>query len=168
MLLKLENKYICIILCVILHAYDLRTYILFIFGMFDDNEDVEFFCEEVLTDIKSISSIRFIIENSQNIIVIFDSESSIKTLSEDVFKYLVNNNIKLYFIFERDTMVTAHLPQNIKDFIFNDSFDRPFGIKLDLHEQQIDLDSILDKIDQNGLESLTPEEKNFLDNFEKS
>ena len=146
----------------------MKTYILFIFGMFEDQEDVEFFCEDVLMDIKTIKSIRFIIENSQNIIVIFDADSDIKTLSEDVYQYLANNNIKLYFIFERDAMVTAHLPQNIKDFIFKDNGDEPFGIKLDFNTQQIDLDSVLDKIDLMGLESLTPEEKNFLDNFEKS
>jgi hypothetical protein len=31
----------------------------------------------------------------------------------------------------------------------------------------MDLDELLDKIEQMGIESLTPEEKNFLDNFAK-
>jgi hypothetical protein len=31
----------------------------------------------------------------------------------------------------------------------------------------MDLDDLLDKIEQMGIESLTPEEKNFLDNFAK-
>jgi hypothetical protein len=31
----------------------------------------------------------------------------------------------------------------------------------------MDLDELLDKIEQMGIESLTSEEKNFLDNFEK-
>ena len=31
----------------------------------------------------------------------------------------------------------------------------------------LDLDDLLDKIEQFGIDSLTKEEKNFLDNFEK-
>ena len=31
----------------------------------------------------------------------------------------------------------------------------------------MDLDDLLEKIEQMGIDSLTPEEKNFLDNFEK-
>ena len=145
----------------------MKTYILFIFGMFEDHEDVEFFCNDILSDIKTIKKLRYIIENSQNLIVIFDSDDNIKTLSNDVYKYLVNENIKLYFIFERDTMVTAHLPNNIKDFIFK-PVDDEFSVRLDYIGNDLDLDSLLDKIDQLGIDSLTPEEKNFLDNFENS
>ena len=32
----------------------MKVYILFLFGQFDDHEDVEFFCEEVLTDIETL------------------------------------------------------------------------------------------------------------------
>ena len=53
----------------------MKTYILFIFGMFDDHEDIEYFCTEVLAESKVIESVRFVIENSQNIIVIFESIS---------------------------------------------------------------------------------------------
>jgi hypothetical protein len=145
----------------------MKTYILFIFGMFDDHEDVEFFCSDILSEIKTIKKLRYIIENSQNLIVIFDSDDDIKTLSNDVYHYLVSENIKLYFIFERDTMVTAHLPKNIKDFIFK-PVDDEFEVRLDYNNIDLDLDSLLDKIDQMGIDSLTPEEKNFLGNFENS
>ena len=67
----------------------MKTYILFIFGMFDDYEDIEFFCENVLMDIKSIKSVKFIIENSQNIIVIFDSDKDYVSLSQDIFQHMV-------------------------------------------------------------------------------
>lgn len=145
----------------------MKTYILFIFGMFDDHEDVEFFCGDILSEIKTIKKIRYIIENSQNLIVIFDSDNDIKTLSNDVYHYLITENIKLYFIFERDTMVTAHLPKNIKEFIFKPADDEfNVNIRLDYDSRDLDLDSVLDKIDQMGIDSLTPEEKNFLDNFE--
>jgi hypothetical protein len=58
----------------------MKTYILFVFGMFDDHEDVEYFCADVLGDNPIINSVRYVIENSQNIIVIFDSDSDYKTI----------------------------------------------------------------------------------------
>lgn len=147
----------------------MKTFILFIFGMFEDNEDIEYFCNEILGESPIINSVRYVIENSQNIIVIFDSETDYKTLSQELYALLLNDNVKFYFIFDRDSMVTAHLPQQVKDFIF-----KPMGestvIKIDYQKEsntRLDLDELLDKIDQMGIESLTPEEKNFLDNFAK-
>jgi hypothetical protein len=145
----------------------MKTYILFIFGMFEDHEDVEYFCDEVLSQCNTIKSIRYVIENSQNIIVIFDSDINYKILSEDLFEYLITENVKLYFIFDRDTLVSAHLPKNIKDFIFKPEIEENY-IRLDYDSHKMDLDELLDKIESRGLESLTPEEKNFLDNFENS
>jgi hypothetical protein len=145
----------------------MKTYILFIFGMFEDQEDVEYFCDEVLSECKSIKSIRYVIENSQNLIVIFDSDINYKVLSEDLFDYIITENVKLYFIFERDTLVSAHLPKNIKDFIFRPEIEENY-IRSDYYSHKMDLDELLDKIELRGLESLTPEEKNFLDNFENS
>ena len=147
----------------------MKTFILFIFGMFDDNEDIEYFCNEILGESPIINSVRYVIENSQNIVVIFESETDYKTLSQELYVLLLNDNVKFYFIFDRDSMVTAHLPQQVKDFIF-----KPMGestvIKIDYQKEsntRLDLDELLDKIDQMGIESLTPEEKNFLDNFAK-
>ena len=42
-------------------------------------------------------------------------------------------------------------------------------INIEYHKNKpiLDLDDLLDKIEQFGIESLTIEEKNFLDNFEK-
>jgi len=51
----------------------MNTYILFLYGSFEDREDIEFFCSEIFPS-ESIISIKYIIENNQNIIVIFDSE----------------------------------------------------------------------------------------------
>ena len=44
----------------------MKTFILFIFGMFEDNEDIEYFCTEVLDESPVIKQVRFIIENSEN------------------------------------------------------------------------------------------------------
>ena len=147
----------------------MKTFILFIFGMFEDHEDIEYFCTEVLADTSTINSVRYVIENSQNIIVIFDSESDYKTLSQDLYTTLTNDNVKFYFIFDRDSLVTAHLPQEVKDFIFKPSTDSSM-IKIEYNKnptKKMDLDDVLDKIEQTGIDSLTPEEKNFLDNFAK-
>jgi hypothetical protein len=147
----------------------MKTFILFIFGMFEDHEDIEYFCNEILTESPVINSVRYVIENSQNIIVIFDSETDYKTLSQDLYTLLMNDNVKFYFIFDRDSLVTAHLPQQVKDFIFKPSGTSTM-IRVDYDKNQnpsMDLDELLDKIEQMGIESLTPEEKNFLDNFAK-
>jgi len=147
----------------------MKTFILFIFGMFEDHEDIEYFCTEILSETSTINSVRYVIENSQNIIVIFDSESDYKTLSQELYTTLTNDNVKFYFIFDRDSLVTAHLPQEVKDFIFKPSTDASM-IKIEYNKnptKNMDLDDLLDKIEQTGIDSLTPEEKNFLDNFAK-
>ena len=147
----------------------MKTYILFIFGMFDDHEDIEYFCSHVISESKTIESIRFMIENSENIIVIFDSTQEPSKISEDLFPLLIDEHIKFYFIFERENMVTAHLPQQIKDLIFTPTIDNTI-IRVDYDKNKkretLDLDRLLEKIEESGIESLTIEEKNFLDNFE--
>ena len=148
----------------------MKTFILFIFGMFEDHEDVEFFCTEVLGDTKSIKSLRYVIENSQNIIVIFDSDTEYFELSKDLFESLTIENVKFYFLIERDTLVTAHLPAQVKDFIFKPQTENSAMfleyLKKEEDEPLMDLDEVLDKIEKWGIESLTLDEKNFLDNFE--
>lgn len=147
----------------------MKTFLLFIFGMFEDEEDIEYFCTDILGDSPIIKSVRFVIENSQNIIVIFDSDVDNKTIAQELFAILTNENIKFYFIFDRDSMVTAHVPQEVKDFIFQPITDNMI-IKMEHRKKNmnpiLDLDLLLEKIEEYGIESLSPEEKNFLDNFE--
>jgi len=147
----------------------MNTYVLFIFGMFDDHEDIEYFCTDVIGESKVIKSIRFIIENSENIIVIFDSEMEPTEVDRELYTILIDEHIKFYFIFERENMVTAHLPQQIKDLIFTPTIDNTI-IRVDYEKNRkretLDLDRLLEKIEESGIESLTIEEKNFLDNFE--
>ena len=147
----------------------MNTYVLFIFGMFDDHEDIEYFCTDVIGESKVIESIRFIIENSENIIVIFDSEMDPTEVDRELYTMLIDEHIKFYFIFQREHMVTAHLPQQIKDLIFTPTIDNTI-IRVDYEKnkkrEDLDLDRLLEKIEESGIESLTIEEKNFLDNFE--
>jgi hypothetical protein len=137
--------------------------------MFDDHEDVEYFCTDVIGESKVIKSIRFIIENSENIIVIFDSEMEPIEVDRELYTILIDEHIKFYFLFKREDMVTAHLPQQIKDLIFTPTIDNTI-IRVDYEKNKkretLDLDRLLEKIEESGIESLTTEEKNFLDNFE--
>ena len=102
--------------------------------------------------------------------MIFESSLEYHELSKEMFTILVNDNIKFYFMFDRHSLVTAHLPVEVKDSIFKPTKDHSI-IKLEyerpINKQIMDLDSLLDKIESFGIESLTPEEKKFLDNFEK-
>jgi hypothetical protein len=137
--------------------------------MFDYHEYIEYFCTDVIGESKVIKSIRFIIENSENIIVIFDSEMEPIEVDRELYKILIDEHIKFYFLFQRENMVTAHLPQQIKDLIFTPTIDNTI-IRVDYEKNKkretLDLDRLLEKIEESGIESLTIEEKNFLDNFE--
>lgn len=147
----------------------MKTYILFIFGLFEDHEDIEFFTVEVLGTSKYIKSVRYVIENLKNIIVIFDSEENEDILSDELDKLLTNDSVLFYFLFEKDGLVTTYIPEKLKDVIFKPT-ETIRKIQIDYKEYQkppIDLDEILDKLNQHGIQSLTPEEKKYLDNFEK-
>ncbi len=137
--------------------------------MFEDHEDVQFFCTEILGASNVIDSVRYVIENSQNIIVIFDSKYENEKLSKEVYDLLLNDSVKFYFLIERDTLVSAHLPETIRDFIFK-PFKMTEVMRIEYTHNQgnpsMDLDELLEKIEKMGIESLTPEEKKFLDNFE--
>jgi len=145
----------------------MKTYILFIFGMFEDQEDVDYFCTQVMGDIPILKSLRFIVEKEQNIIAIFESDIEEEKLTQELYFLLVNDNVKFYFMFDRDTMVTNFLPGEVRNFIFNPHIENVI-IKIDYpkYNKTLDLDQVLDKIKETGVDSLTPEEKNFLDNFE--
>ena len=73
-------------------------------------------------------------------------------------------------MFDRHSLVTAHLPLEVKNFIFKPATENQI-VKVEYDKPSksteiMDLDQLLDKIKQMGVESLTIEEKNFLDNFE--
>lgn len=147
------------------------SYILFIFGAFEDHDDLEFFCLEHFTKV-SESGIKFVIESGGNCVIIFDTEKDKETLSKDVKETLSIEHIKFYLMFEKDKVFLAELPENISNFIFkpsetDDEDSIPFKIKITYIDTNYDLDDILDKIQVSGIESLTEGEKKFLDEFGK-
>jgi len=147
------------------------SYILFIFGAFEDHDDLEFFCLEHFTKV-SESGIKFVIESGGNCVIIFDTEKDKETLSKDVKETLSIEHIKFYLMFEKDKVFLAELPENLSNFIFkpaetDDEDSIPFKIKITYIDTNYDLDDILDKIQVSGIESLTEGEKKFLDEFGK-
>ena len=123
---------------------------------------------EVIGEMECVKSVRYVIESSENVIVIFDSDSELQKLSKDMFDVLKNDNVRFYFIFDRNNLVSAHVPQEIKDFIYKPSNLKIMNLDYVKPESNevFELDDLLDKIEKTGMESLTPAEKKFLDNFE--
>ncbi len=146
----------------------MENYILFLYGMFDDMEDIEFYCNEVLLQNKSVHKLKFIVENEKNLVIIIQSKHGHDEMSKSLHKDLTMDQVKFYFLFRRDEMVSAHLPEKVKEFIFGRADDQYLMVKYSRPKKHIsfDVDQILDKIKTDGIDSLTNEEKKFLDDFE--
>ena len=150
----------------------MKTYLLFLYANFEDHEYVEFFCLEILGHSPVIKKVRFVIEDStKNVIIIFESDSNRKDLSEELHNILTKEKIKFYFLFDRSSIYSANLPVQMKDFMFKPKEEHT-SLRLEYDKTQednilklMDLDTILEKIDEFGVESLSPEEKKFLDSF---
>ena len=147
-----------------------NTFILFIFGMFEDTEDIEFYCNEILLENPAVKSLRFIVENSKNLIVLIESDKTQKELSKSLHKDLLDQNVKFYFIFRRDEIVSAHIPKQVKKFIYGEVKEEEKYIMVQYSKiskvDSLDLDEVLEKIKNKGIDSLTKDEKKFLDNFD--
>ena len=148
----------------------MNTYILFIYGVFDDQQDIDFFCMEVIGQSESLKSQKYVIEGNKNIIVVFETELDYDKLNEEIYGLCFNDNVKFYFLFNIDSIISVNLPEPINDYIFKEKAPINSMMKIEfkkIPQEKYNLDDILDKLNQVGIESLTPEEKNFLDNFEK-
>lgn len=146
----------------------MKSYILFIYGAFEDHEDLEFFCMEHFTQV-SESGVKYVIESLGNCIIIFDSEKDKETLIDDLKKLLDLEHIRFYFIFEKENVFWAEIPEALREFIFkpqNSSHDA-FKVSIRKLDKKFELDDILEKIQDQGIESLSEDEKKFLDGFGK-
>lgn len=143
----------------------MNLYILFVYGNFDTHEEVEFFCNEVLGDSEHIEKIKYVIENLSSIIVIFETKRDVNVISNEISLLLINDYVLYYFMFKVNDLIISHLPEKIKSLIFkpmSDAVDNKIEINF---VKNLDIDDLLDKIKTEGIESLTKEEKKFLDNF---
>ena len=138
--------------------------------MFEDTEDIEFYCNEILLENPAVKSLRFIVENSKNLIVLIESDKTQKELSKSLHKDLLDQNVKFYFIFRRDEIVSAHIPEQVKKFIYGEVKEEEKYIMVQYSKiskvDSLDLDAVLEKIKNKGIDSLTKDEKKFLDNFD--
>ena len=96
----------------------MKTFILFLFGVFETHEEIENFCFDVLGRSTAVKNLRFVIEDEKNIIVIFDSELGRHPISKELHSILTTDIIKFYFLFERESIYSVNLPVEMKDFIF--------------------------------------------------
>lgn len=151
----------------------MNTYLLFIYGTFENHEEIDFFCMDVLSNSEVIKTLKYVIENGENIIVIFETDVDYLELSTEQYKLMNNETVVYYFLFNRDTLITAHIPERLKDFIFKpstESNDDYIEIKTnpipEKSKVDLNLDYVLDKIEKSGFESLNDDEKKFLENFD--
>jgi hypothetical protein len=115
----------------------------------------------------SESGVKYVIESLGNCIIIFDSEKDKETLIDDLKKLLDLEHIKFYFIFEKENVFWAEIPEALREFIFkpqNSSHDA-FKVFIRKLDRKFELDEILEKIQDQGMDSLTEDEKKFLDGF---
>ena len=162
----------------------MKTFILFLYTTFKNFEDVEFFCIEVLGFNPAVNKVRYVIEDDpRNVIVIFESDVQRKPLAEAMRDILLTDMVKYYFLFDRESIHSANLPLEVKDFIFNPPTESaslkieytgpgieqmiPKQNKKERTPEVMTLDNVLDKIKQHGVSSLTPEEKKFLDELDE-
>lgn len=166
----------------------MNTYLLFINGKFESTKDIDDFSVEFVNIFKPITSPKFVIENQYNIIVIFDSDSEDEDVASEIKTKLTSEFVLFYFLFNREDIMVANMPQEISALLFKDlPEDSALEINLinkdDVEDEKIPedkvedeenningeiyVDTILDKIEKFGIESLTEKEKKFLDNFKK-
>jgi hypothetical protein len=142
----------------------LKSYILFLYGEFEDVSDIEFFINEIISEIASLTEIRFVVQNFKSIIVIFNSDNSPKELDDD-FSLLVDlEQVSYYMLFNLNNIVSFVIPESLNNIIFKPQKTK-INDELNEENRKFDLDEILEKISKNGINSISQEEKKFLDDF---
>jgi len=137
----------------------LSTHIIFIYGDFDDLESIEFFCNEIVSQYTTISDINYIIQNVKNIIIFFTSEIEKDELNKEISNLLNIYQVEYYFMFKLEDMKTYKFPDKFEEKIFKSKNQK--NVK-----KNYNIDDILDKISKYGLNGISDDEKNFLDNLQ--
>ena len=149
----------------------MKTYILFLFASFNDLEDLEFFCFEHFPQV-AVGSIKYVIEANGNSVILFDSDKEKDDLTTALDEILDIDDIRFYMVFEKSSIFWSKIPEDLNKFIFKPQPKNPDMFKISTkilnkkNDYKLNLDTILEKIKIEGIDSLTPEEKKFLDDFE--
>ena len=112
----------------------------------------------VLNNLKFLGSFNSFYETPNNVFIIFDSSLTKDQLSNNIHKE-ISNNIKFYFLFEVEDLVTCFIPKQVYDMFYNINGD---CVKL---QYQTEIDMILDKLQLSG-DNLNENEKYILNNIE--
>jgi hypothetical protein len=142
----------------------LKSYILFLYGEFEDVSDIEFFINEIISEIASLTEIRFVVQNFKSIIVIFNSDNSPKELDDDFSLLVELEQVSYYMLFNLNNIVSFVIPDSLNNIIFKPQKTK-INDELNEENKKFDLDEILEKISKNGINSISEEEKKFLDDF---
>ena len=145
-------------------------YILILFATFDDDSDVDFFCSEVFSSLK-FDSVKYVIEGFGHMVISFNSDKGHKKIATQIFDLLSTDYIKMYFLYERDSVVSTCMPKEMINYLYGrvesdgDLMRIEYTKNTEKNKPQPVLDEILEKIERTGIESLSEDEKNFLDSF---
>jgi hypothetical protein len=148
----------------------MKTYLLFLFATFENLEDLEFFCFEHFPQI-AVGSIKYVIEANGSSVILFDSDMDREDLTSSLDEILDIDHIKFYMVFEKSSIFWSKIPEDLNKFIFKPQPKNPDMFKVSRKilnkkdDNAMNLDDILEKIKINGIDSLSPEEKKFLDDF---
>jgi hypothetical protein len=153
-----------------------KKYFLFLLGNFDDIQTVELLKEKIV-------SLKFkIIDEdymSSAIVFIIETDISNKPLNhlEDIEKIKEISEVVNYYLFPTSSLISSFMPDTFKGLVqtsfiqkFFETMDMGFDvnqimyIKIDNTEKtnKYNLESLLDKINESGIDSLTDDELNFL------
>lgn len=146
----------------------MKTYILFTFGDFREWEEILDFITVNFKKIDSLYERKFIIEANKNIFIQFSTDLNEKELANNLYITLNNSAVKFYFLFNRDNVVSSYLPDSVLQYIFSEDIknDSYITIEYEKNNEILNIDTIIDKIKEVGIDNLTPKEKKFLNNFE--
>lgn len=146
----------------------MKTYILFTFGDFREWEEILDFITVNFKKIDSLYERKFIIEANKNIFIQFSTDLNEKELANNLYTTLNNSAVKFYFLFNRDNVVSSYLPDSVLQYIFSEDIknDSYITIEYEKNNEILNIDTIIDKIKEVGIDNLTPKEKKFLNNFE--
>lgn len=148
----------------------MKTYVLFLFATFEDLEDLEFFCFEHFPQV-AVGNIKYVIEANGNSIIFFESDKEKDDLTTSLDEILDVDYIRFYMVFEKSSIFWSKLPEDLSKFIYKPQqrdkgmFKISTKILNKKDDETLDLNAILDKIKNKGIDSLSPEEKKFLDDF---
>jgi biopolymer transport protein ExbD len=146
----------------------MRTYLLFLYGDFNEIEEILDYISINFSKIDGLFEKKFIVENERNVIIQFSTELNEKELSNSLYEFVPTNLVKFYFLFNKDNVVSSLLPDSILNYLFNNTKNDSYvSISYNRNTPSLSIDKIIDKIKDVGVENLTLVEKKFLNNFNK-